>query len=289
MVTAADSEPTPPPGVDLQRPSVARVYDYYLGGSANWAIDREFGEAVLSEFPLLRPIAKANRLFLHRAVRHLARLGVRQFVDVGSGVPTMGPTHQVADEVAPDSRVVYVDNEPVAVAHSQVLLDRYGDRDRHAAVNADLREPDALWERVGETGVIDLDQPVALLLIAVLHVYQPGLDGEDTGAASVARLRQLAASGSYLAVSHLTTEGISESLQDSLAALKRMYDTRSSSRAIFRTHDEIRAVFGDFEMVEPGMTWTTEWHPEETSPLAPTIEFSAPDESAVWAGVGRKR
>ncbi|HEX4700590.1 MAG TPA: SAM-dependent methyltransferase, partial [Pseudonocardiaceae bacterium] len=169
-MNAADQEPAIPPGVDLEHPSVARVYDFYLGGTANWAIDREFGKKVLARFPLLRPIAKANRLFLHRAVRHLVRQGVRQFVDIGSGVPTMGNTHQIADELAPDCRVVYIDNEPVAVAHSQMLLDQNGDPERHAAINADLREPDELWQRVRDTDVLDLTQPVALLLVAVLHV-----------------------------------------------------------------------------------------------------------------------
>lgn len=287
-MSASEQDPVPPPGVDLQHPSVARVYDFYLGGNANWAIDREFGKRVLASFPLLRPIAKANRLFLHRAVRHLARLGIRQFVDIGSGVPTMGPTHQVADEVAPDSKVVYIDYEPVAVAHSQVLLDRHGDRDRHAAINADLREPDELWDRVAQTGVIDLDQPVALLMIAVLHVMQPGADGTDIGAQAVARYRRLMAPGSYLALSHITDEGVPEEVGEKLVELKRMYDTRSSSSAIWRTHGEIRDLFGDFDLVEPGLCWTTQWHPEETSPMSPVVRFATPNESVVWAGVGRK-
>ncbi|HEX5114937.1 MAG TPA: SAM-dependent methyltransferase [Pseudonocardiaceae bacterium] len=277
-----------PPGVDLEHPSVARVYDYYLGGTANWAIDREFGKKVLSRFPLLRPIAKANRLFLHRAVRYLVRQGVRQFIDIGSGVPTMGPTHEVADELAPDSRVVYIDNEPVAVAHSEMLLEQHGDPKRHAAINADLRYPDELWRRVRNTGVIDFDQPVALLLIAVLHVHQTGTHGEDLGASSLARLRELLCPGSYLAVSHITTEGVPDAQVANLADLKRMYDTSSSSNAIWRDHTEIRELFGDFEIVEPGLTWTPVWHPEETSSIAPVISFNSPNESVILAGVGRK-
>jgi hypothetical protein len=263
------------------------VYDWYLGGTANWAIDREFGERVLTAFPLLRPIAIANRLFLHRVVRHLVRLGVRQFVDIGSGVPTMGNTHQVADEVAPDSRVVYIDNEPVAVAHSQVLLEQHGDPKRHAVINADLRNPDRLWQRVIETGVIDLDEPIALLLIAVLHVQQPGPDGVDVGPRAVARYRELLPSGSYLAVSHITDEDVTDEVAGKLVELKRMYDT-SSSPVIWRSHTEIRELLGNFDMISPGMGWTPAWHPEETGPTSPVIEFDSPNEAVIWAGVGRK-
>jgi hypothetical protein len=277
------------PGVDLEHPSVARVYDFYLGGTANWAIDREFGKKVLSRFPLLRPIAKANRLFLHRAVRHLVRQGVRQFIDIGSGVPTMGPTHEVADELAPgESHVVYIDNEPVAVAHSEVLLDQHGDRRRHAAINADLRNPDELWRQVKETGVIDLSQPVAVLLIAVLHVYQPGPGNEDLGVASVARLRDLMVPGSYLALSHITDEGVPPAVGDSLVELKQLYDSSSSSDVIWRSHDEIRGLFGDFQFSEPGLVWTPDWHPEDVSSIAPVVSFASPSESVVLAGVARK-
>jgi hypothetical protein len=286
-VTDSEQDPFPPQGVDLDHPSVARVYDWYLGGNANWAIDREFGERVLATFPLLRPIAIANRLFLHRVVRHLVRQGVRQFVDIGSGVPTMGNTHQVADEVASDSKVVYIDHEPVAVAHSQVLLEQNGDPARHASINADLRDPDRLWQRVIETGVIDLDEPIALLVIAVLHVQQPDADGVDVGPRAIARYRELLPSGSYLAISHITDDGVPEDVAGKLVELKRMYDT-SSSPVIWRSHDKIRELFGDFELVPPGMGWTPSWHPEETGPTSPVIEFDRPNEAVIWAGVGRK-
>ncbi|HVV23325.1 MAG TPA: SAM-dependent methyltransferase [Pseudonocardiaceae bacterium] len=284
-----NTEPLPPPGVDLERPSVARVYDFYLGGNANWAIDREFGKKVLSRFPLLRPIAKANRLFLHRAVRYLARQGVRQFIDIGSGVPTMGPTHEVADQLAPDSHVVYIDNEPVAVAHSQMLLEQHGDPKRHAAINADLRDPEGLWQQVRATGVIDVDQPVALLMIAVLHVRQIGPNGDDIGDAVLSRYRELVVPGSYLAISQLTMDGVTAEMDGHLADLKRMYDTSSSSQAIFRDRAGIEALFGDFEIVDPGVTWTPLWHPEESSPSAPSVTFAQANDSAILCGIGRKR
>jgi hypothetical protein len=286
-MTESVQDPFPPQGVDLERPNVARVYDWYLGGTANWAIDRKFGERVLASFPLLRPIAMANRLYLHRVVRHLVRRGVRQFVDIGSGVPTMGNTHQVADEIAPDSKVVYIDYEPVAVAHSQVLLEQHGDPARHAAINADLRNPDRLWQRVIETGVIDLDEPIALLVIAVLHVQQPGPDGVDVGPQAIARYRELLPSGSYLAVSHITDEGVPDDVAEKLIELKQLYDT-SSSPVIWRSHAEIRELFGDFDLLPPGMAWTPSWHPEETGPTSPVIEFERPNEAVIWAGVGRK-
>jgi hypothetical protein len=285
---SVQEDPYPPQGVDLSRPSVARVYDWYLGGTANWAIDRAFGEKVLGMFPLLRPIAIANRLFLQRVVRYLAMQGIRQFVDLGSGVPTVGHVHAIADEVSLDCRVVYVDYEPVAVAHSQVLLERHGDLTRHAAIQADLRDPDKLWASVADTGVIDLSQPIALLMIAVLHVAQPGPDGADVGPAAVARFRNLMAPGSYLAISHITDDGVAPELDQKLVDLKAMYDNGSSSNAIWRSQPEISALFGDFEMIEPGMTWISLWRPEETGRNAPVIKFSTPSHSVGYCGVARK-
>lgn len=277
-----------PNGVDLDRPSVARIYDYYLGGSANWAIDRVFGDQVLRKVPLVRDMARANRQFLNRAVRLLCRLGVRQFLDIGAGVPTAGNTHQVADQIAPGScRVVYVDNEAVAIAHAEQLLDAEGDPERHAAIDADLRTPDELWAKAMGTGLLDPEQPIALLLIAVLHIAQPGPNG-DTGASAVARYRDLLPQGSYLAISHATTDGVPEKLQESLRQLAEMY-SGSGNRGAHRTRTEIEALMGGFELVEPGMTWTPDWHPElQTSLFQPTSEFADPSESIVWAGIGRK-
>ncbi|MDQ0380388.1 SAM-dependent methyltransferase [Amycolatopsis thermophila] len=280
-------EQFPMDGVDLDHPNVARVYDYYLGGKANYAVDRVFAEKALEKFPFVRDAARANRLFLHRAVRYLVKRGVRQFVDIGAGVPTMGSTHQVADELNSGARVVYVDNEPVAVAHSQMLLEKEGDLARHRVLQADLRDPDLLWRKVSETGVIDFGQPVALLLIAVLHVTQPGPDGSDVGPAAVARYRELLGSGSYLVLSHGTADGVSASRAREMAEFGEMYDA-TATPVIWRPRREIEALFGDLEMVEPGATWTPLWHPEESGENAPEIEFDEPNESVVWAGVGRK-
>jgi hypothetical protein len=287
-VSESKPERTPPAGVDTTRPSVARVYDYYLDGTANWPIDREFGNRVLEQFPLLKSIALANRLFLNRVVRHLTKLGVRQFLDIGAGVPTAGNTHQVAAETAADTRVVYVDNDPMAVAHGKMLLDEQGDPRLHAVIEGDLRAPDELWQKAIATGVLDPGEPVALLLIAVLHVHQPGPDGQDMGAQAVGRYRELLPPGSFLAISHITDEGVPDELGPKLVELKRMYDTSSSSNVIWRPRAEIDALFGGFEILPPGTVWTPEWHPEETGPNARPITFDSPSHAAIWVGVGKK-
>ena len=286
-MSSAESDPVGPV-CDLVRPNVARVYNYYLGGNTNWAIDREFGKTVLNHFPQMRSIALANRRFANRAVRYLARHGITQFIDVGSGMPAFGNTHEIANEIDSRSRVVYLDNEPVVVAHAQLLLERGGDPMRHAAVNADLRKPDQLWERVDLAGVLDLDAPVAMLVTSVLHVRQPGPDGVDVGDQALARCRELLAPGSFLAVSHLTGDGVPEHSRSGLAALKKLYDTQSSP-LILRSTAEVNALFGDFELLEPGLTWTPQWHPEQCHPDEPAIEFDTPSESVTRAGVGKKR
>ncbi|ALG06249.1 SAM-dependent methyltransferase [Kibdelosporangium phytohabitans] len=287
-MSSSDEDPYPPQGVDLDHPSIARVYDYLLGGNTNWAIDRQFGDRVLERFPLLRQIARANRLLLHRVVRHLVRRGVRQFIDVGSGVPTMGHTHTTADAVSPEpTAVVYIDNEPVAVAHSEVLLEQHGDPRRHRAIFGDLRDPERLWESVLDTGVIDLDQPVALLMIAVLHVRQPGPDGTDVGPAAVARYRDLLPRGGYLAISHVTDDGVPDHIKNHLTELKDMYD-KSGNPVIWRSRTDVEALFGDFERLDPGTTWTAEWHPEESAHDDEPLSFAKPSESVILAGVARK-
>jgi hypothetical protein len=273
--------------IELDRPNVARVYDYYLGGTANYAVDRVFAEKALEQFPFVRPASQSNRLFLHRAVRHLIKRGIRQFIDVGSGVPTMGCTHQVAEELTSEARVVYIDNEAVAVAHSQILLEQDGDLERHAVIQADLRDPEVLWDKVAGTGIIDLTQPLALMFIAVLHVTQPDESGNDMGPQAIAQYRDLLPSGSYLVLSHGTADGVPEGRAREMAEFGAMYD-KTATPVIWRPHAEIEEFFGDLELIEPGATWTPLWHPEERGPSSPTIEFGDPSESVVWAGVAYK-
>jgi S-adenosyl methyltransferase len=280
-----DAPPAIAPSVDLERPSVARVYDYLLGGSSNWAIDRGFAQRVLREFPEFRDIARANRMFVNRVVKHLVRLGVRQFLDVGSGILSAGNTHQVADEVAADSRVIYVDNEPVAVAHAEVLLDEVGDPRRHAILQADLRYPDALWTDALATGVFDLGKPIAMLMFSVLHVIKPAPDGNDIGARSLARYRELLPTGSYLGISHVTDDGIPDELAPKLRTLKELCDRWCASDVHCRSQPMIEALLGDFKRIEPGMVWVPEWHPEEEDHPVP---LTSPSHAVVWAGVGKK-
>lgn len=158
-----------PDAVDLERPNVARIYDWALGGTANWAVDRQYGELALQAFPLARALARGNRDFLGRAVRYCLSRGITQFLDLGSGIPTAGNVHEVADDHVDDSRCVYVDNEPVAVAHGRILLEEAGDVGRHAVLHADLRDAQDVWAAALATGVLDPDEPICLLSVAVLH------------------------------------------------------------------------------------------------------------------------
>lgn len=273
-------------GVDLHHPSVARVYDFLLGGTAHWSMDRTFATRILDHFPQFRDIAVANRLFVNRVVTYLAKIGVRQFIDIGSGILSDGNTHQIADGVAPDTRVIYVDNDPVAVAHAEILLDREGDPYRHAVVNADLRRPDELWRQLSETGVLDPTQPTAVLMFSVLHSLPPQPGDLDPAARLMARYRELIPEGSYLGVSHITTDGVPAELPPKLAALQQLCDNWHSGKAYCRSHLAVGELFGDFDLVHPGMVWVPQWHPEESSR---SVDFPEPSHSVVWAGVGRKR
>jgi hypothetical protein len=269
--------------VDLHHPSVARVYDFLLGGSANWAVDRTFGARLLDQFPEFGDIARANRQFVNRVVRHLAGRGVRQFVDIGSGVFSSGNTHQIADEVRPGTRVVYVDNEAVAVAHAEILLDQDGDPARHAVVNADLRAPGTVWAEALATGVIDEREPVAVLVFSVLHAVRPAED--DPAARIMSCYRELMPPGSYLGVSHVTDQDVPAELTQKLGYLKKLCDDWCGGRSYCRSHAAVGALLGDFELVGPGMGWTADWHPDDDRR---NIRFPAPNHSIVWAGVGRK-
>ena len=264
---------------------MARVYDFLLGGSVHWAMDRSFAEQVLHHFPEFQDIARANRMFVDRAIRHLVTLGVRQFVDVGSGILSSGNTHQIADEVAPDATVVYVDNDPVAVAHAEILLDQEGDPERHAVVNADLRDPDELWRQVWATHLLDRDEPVAVLMFSVLHSLPPRHGDQDPAARLMARYRELLPPSSYLGISHLTSEGVPAELSPKLAVLRRLCDDWDSGRAYCRSRSEVNALLGDFALLAPGMVWASEWNPEEA---ADSVRFPEPNHSVVWAGIGRK-
>jgi len=239
-----------PDGLDLDRPSVARVYDYYLGGSHNFAVDREFAEQVLQAMPNVPELARENRAFLRRAVRFLCQQGVDQFVDLGSGIPTVGNVHETAQDVDPGARVVYVDWDPVAVAHGQAIL---AGNERTAVIGADLREAREVFANPILRGLIDPARPTAVLLIAVLHF----VPDEQKPVELISQITSMLAPGSYVVISHASPEGQPAQL-DRAATLYQ----KTSSPVTTRTQQEIVELFGDLEIIEPGVVHPPLWRPE---------------------------
>lgn len=260
-----------PEGIDLSRPSAARVYDYYLGGFHNFEVDRQMAQQAIGMWPDLPAIMQANRAYLRRVVRYLVSAGVDQFLDLGSGIPTSANVHTVAREARPDARVVYVDADPVAVAHSHAILDG----DPHTAVlQADLRDADAVLDHPDLTGLLDLDRPVAVLMFAVLHFVEE----TEAAAAAIARYRDRLAPGSHLAVSHATHEGRPE-----LSGTHQSLYRRTATPMTMRTRQDVASLFDGFDLVDPGLVWMAHWRPE------PGDETGRPERFPAWVGVGRSR
>ncbi|KOX15835.1 hypothetical protein ADK67_41340 [Saccharothrix sp. NRRL B-16348] len=263
-----------PSGVDISVPSVARTYDYMLGGAHNFAVDRALGERIESTMPGLRNAARVNRAFLGRVVRFMVDQGVRQFLDIGSGIPTVGNVHEVAQAAAPGCRVVYVDRDPVAVAHSDLML---AGNDDAAVVHADMRDPDSILGSDAARRLLDFDQPIGVLMLLMLHWVPDEADPR----ALVARYRDALAPGSYLAVTHATGDNQSDNLTEATDAIKR---SNSPDQVNLRSHAAIKEMFDGFELVEPGLVGCGEWRPGGPGDIA-----SEPDMNMlVYAGVGRK-
>jgi hypothetical protein len=240
----------------LDHPSPARVYDYLLGGANNYTVDRVFAESVLARLPELRDAAVFNRRFLQRAVRFAVRSGYRQFIDMGSGLPSQGNVHEVAEAEAPgQTRVVYVDNEAIAHAHSAALLTESGADVSNRALHADFFDNTVTWNRIRATGLIDPTQPVCLLTVALLHFMPPEQEPEAT----LAWYRSRLPAGSMLVLSHAADEPEDVGLRDVAAC----YNEQSAGRAHLRTRTEIAELFGEFDLVEPGLVWAPQWRPEE--------------------------
>lgn len=238
-----------PQDVDVDRPSAARVYDYYLGGSHNFAVDREMARRAVAEWPELPHIMRSNRAFLRRAVRWCVEQGVDQFLDIGSGIPTAGNVHEVARAGNPAARVVYVDVDPVAVAHSVTLL---ADVPGTGVVQADLCDVDDVLEDPVVAEVLDLDRPVALLVVALLHFV-----GDERGpAAALARYRDRLAPGSLLVLSHATADEATDRAAGHLALYR---DTATPMS--MRPHAEVLRFFDGYELVEPGLVPLPRWRP----------------------------
>ncbi|MET7486413.1 SAM-dependent methyltransferase [Streptomyces sp. NPDC005538] len=261
-----------PQGIDPDKASVARMYDAMLGGEHNFAIDREAVAAFTAIDPQVRTLARANRDFLGRAVRFLAASGVRQFIDLGSGIPTQGNVHEVAQAAAPGARVVYVDNDPVAVAHSTSLLADNPDAD---IVDGDIRRPAEVLSSPQVRKLIDFDQPVAVLMITILHFVTPAEDP----AGIVAAFRDALPDGSWLALSHATNQD----RPDTAAAVGQLYRSKATSPVTARSHDEILGLFDGFDLVAPGLVYVPLWRPDPQDEIPEN-----PSEYWVYAGVGRK-
>ena len=250
--------PETAPGFDPSVPSPARMYDYYLGGKDNFPVDREAAELALSVVPFGREVARANRQFLARAVTFMAREGISQFIDLGTGLPTRPNVHEVARSIHPGARVLYVDNDPMVCAHARALL---ATNDGVAAIHRDIRAPQAILNDPVTRTVIDFTRPVGVLFVAVLHF----LTDDDRPWEQVAAFRWRMASGSMLAVSHITSDGTPPEVQ---ATIRDVY-AEASAPAVFRTRPEIESFFGGLDLVEPGLVEVGAWRSLRPSPLAP--------------------
>ncbi|MFF9497104.1 SAM-dependent methyltransferase [Streptomyces flaveolus] len=261
-----------PRSIDISVPSVSRIYDFYLGGSHNFEVDREAARRALEFLPGLPKIMQANRAFMRRAVRFAAQEGIDQFLDIGSGIPTYGNVHEVARAARPGARVVYVDHDPVAVAHSQAVLEGAEDAD---VVAADLLKPQDILTSPQVERLIDLNRPVALLLVAILHFVE---DADDPWAA-VAELSDALAPGSLLVLTHASYEGIPLPAERAGGAVDVYKDIRNP--LIMRSRDEIARFFEGYDMVEPGLVPMPRWRPETAPEDEDPYAFSG------FAGVGR--
>ena len=258
-----------PASVDLERPNAARVYDYLLGGACNFEHDRQFAEKLLATIPEARGVARLNRAFLRRAVRYCLENGIRQFLDLGSGIPTVGNVHEIAQREVPNCRVVYVDAEAVAVAHSELILEgnQYA-----GAVQANLLDVDQVLGAEPVRRLLDFDQPIAVLMAAVLHFVPDSANP----AAAVARYVDVMAPGSFLVLSHAAKVDLPRS-QDGW----KMYENTSTPGG-GRSREEVAALMAGTELVEPGVAWLSEWRPESLD------DVGDPSKSFGFAAVGRK-
>jgi S-adenosyl methyltransferase len=251
----------------------ARVYDYWLGGKDNFPADRALAELMIQAIPNMRAMAAANRAFLGRAVRYLAaEAGLRQFLDIGTGIPTSPNVHEVAQAAAPEARVVYVDNDPIVLAHARALLNSQ-DAGETAFIMADLRDPRSILDHPTLAATLDLSQPVGVLLVALLMYFR------DTDSPSpfemVATLMDRVPSGSYLAITHPTPDFNPEETAKAVAAAEAAGIT-----LVPRTQTEVGGFFTGLELVDPGLTPVLSWRPEEP-PADPHLAY-------YWAGIARK-
>jgi SAM-dependent methyltransferase len=269
-----DSYDWVPEGVDVTVPDASRVYDFALGGVHNFEVDREFWGRTEQAFPGAALVARANRAFLGRAVRWLSARGIRQFLDIGSGIPTLGNVHEVAQEASPDARVIYVDIDPIAVEQSRSLLtgNPYA-----RVIQGDLRLPETILGHPDVLDLLDFSRPVAVLTVAVLH-FLPDSAGPGS---IVERLGRALVPGSYLVLSHAGPDETPAGRAGQEAAVK-LYE-RTPTPVVIRDPDEIAELVGDaFEIIEPGVVAATDWHPDPD-------EADDPPQPTALVAVARKR
>jgi O-methyltransferase involved in polyketide biosynthesis len=258
------------PDFDTSVPHIARVYDFWLGGKDNFAADRELGEQTLQAYPNLVFSVRANRAFLARAVRFLTgEAGIRQFLDIGTGIPTANNTHEVAQDVAPEARIVYVDNDPIVLSHARALL-KSSPLGACAYLDADLRDPDAIL--AAAAGTLDFSQPVAIMLIAVMHFI-----GDDAQASAILkRLTAACVPGSFVVISHVGGD-IDAAQQGEMV---RRLNQSVAEKATMRDHAGVTRLFDGLDLVEPGVVRVSDWRP------ASDLEAARP--TGLWGGVARK-
>lgn len=259
--------------IDVTKPHPARRYDYWLGGNDNYEADRESADTVAEAFPTVRLAALENRSFLRRAVTYLTEeAGIRQFLDIGTGLPTAGNVHEIAQGIAPESRIVYVDNDPIVLAHARTLLNS-STEGATAFLDADVRAPERILTHPDLLATLDLSQPVALMLVAIMHF----ITDDDQAYDLVHQLRAALAPGSYLVMSHATGDYLTaEDLDETIAA-----NRRSGVPFRLRSTVEFSSFFTGFDLVAPGLTSVITWRPEQWRP------HPRPEAVSMLGGVGR--
>ncbi|GAB3491242.1 SAM-dependent methyltransferase [Amycolatopsis cihanbeyliensis] len=280
---AAEVAPDAPPGVDLEKPSPARIYDWYLGGTQNWAVDREFGRRIEQLWPHAKDGSRHNRQFMNRAVRAALDAGIRQFIDLGSGVPTVGNVHEVVREHLPEherGRVVYVDYEEVAAAHARLILEREGATEWATLIRHDMRDPAGILRHPDTRRLIDFDQPVCLLMVAVLHFVGPDDGPHDIIRAYLDKL----CPGSWLVLSHMTCPDDPEQAE---GVLRFAEQYRSTANPVWlRQPEEIAGWFDGLTLLDPGITHLTDWRPDLDPATLPQPEAEA--RPFAWCAVAEK-
>jgi len=261
-----------PPQIDPEVPNTARVYDYWLGGGFNFAADRALAAKISQIMPGVAEAARFNRAFLRRAAVFMVESGIRQFLDIGSGLASAGTLHETVQQVAPECRVVYVDRDPVAVAHNGLLI---AGNDQVGVIEADLRDVDGILGADETRHLLDFDQPIGVFMLLILHFVPDSWDP----AGILARYREKMASGSYLALSQVAADASTPKLSE---AIDIYNDTHN--RPYPRTHDEVLRFFTGFDMVEPGLVGCALWRPDGADSISDNPEANA----LPYAGVGRK-